>query len=53
MDLSEAFDYLPHDLIIAKLHADGLDHDILRLIRSYLSNRHKSIKPDLVFTPWI
>ena len=39
MDLSKAFDCLPHDLIIAKLHAYGLDHDSLRLI-SYLSNRH-------------
>ena len=31
MDLSKAFDYLPHDLILAKLHAYGLDHDSLRL----------------------
>ena len=34
MDLSKAFDCLPHDLIIAKLHAYDLDHDSLRLIRS-------------------
>ena len=47
MDLSKAFDCLPHDLIIAKLHAYGLDHDSLRLI-SYLSNRHQKIKLDSV-----
>ena len=47
MDLSKAFDCLPHELIIAKLHAYGLDHDSLRLI-SYLSNRHQKIKLDSV-----
>ena len=50
MDLSKAFDCLPHDLIIAKLHAYDLDHDSLRLIRSYLSNRHQRIKLDSIFS---
>ena len=31
MDLSNVFECLPHDLIIAKLHAYGLDHGSLRL----------------------
>ena len=53
MDLSKAFDCLPHDLIIAKLHAYGLDHDTPRLIKSYLSNRHQRIKLDSVFTSCI
>ena len=53
MDLYQAVDCLPHDLIIAKLHAYGLDHDSLRLIRSYLSNRHQRIKLDSVFSSWI
>ena len=55
MDLSKAFDCLPHELIIAKLHAYGVDHDSLRLI-SYLSNRHQKIKLDSVkffFSSWI
>ena len=50
MDLSKAFDCLPHDLIIAKLHAYALDHDSLRLIRSYLSNRHQRTELDSVFS---
>ena len=53
MDLSKAFDCLPHDLIIAELHAYDLDHDSPRLIRSHLSNRHQRIKLDLVFSSWI
>ena len=44
MDLTKAFDFLPLDLIIAKLHAYGVNHDSLRLIRSYLSNRRQGIK---------
>ena len=53
MDLSKAFDCPPHALIIAKLHAHGLDHDSLRLIRSYLSNRYQRIKLDSVFSSWM
>ena len=49
MDLSNVCDCLPHDLIIAKLHTYGLDHESLRLIRSYLSNRPQRIKLDSVF----
>ena len=41
INLSNAFDCVPHDLIIAKLHSYGLDHDSLRLIRSYLPNHLK------------
>ena len=53
MDLSNAFDCLSHDLMITKLHAYGLDHDSLRLIRSYLSNQHQTIKLDSVFSSWM
>ena len=37
MDLSRAFD--THDLLIAKLIAYGFEHDALKLIYSYLTNR--------------
>ena len=39
MNLSKAFDTLNHDLLIAKLHAYGFQHDALKLLYSYLSKR--------------
>ena len=36
-DLSKTFDCLPHELIIAKLHAYGVDMASFKLINSYLS----------------
>ena len=38
-DLSKDFDCLGHDLLIAKLHAYGLDIDSLNILQDYLSNR--------------
>ena len=37
MDLSKAFDCLPHDLHIAKLQANGLSSWAIKLLGSYLS----------------
>ena len=36
MDLSKTFDSLPHDILIAKIHAYGFEMSALRLIYSYL-----------------
>ena len=44
MDLSKAYDCLPHDLLIAKLAAYGLNMDSLRLLYSYLSKRYQRVK---------
>ena len=35
-DLSEAFDYHNHDLLVAKLNTSGLSPPALRLIHDYL-----------------
>jgi len=45
MDLSKAFDCLPHDLLLLKLRAYGLtDNSAIGLIESYLSNRKQCIR---------
>ena len=44
IDLSKAFDYLPHELIIGKLYAYGVDMPSLKLIDSYLSKKRQRIK---------
>ena len=41
---SQAFDCIPHDLIIAKLAGYGFDTDALKLIQNHLSNRKKRVK---------
>ena len=44
MDLSKAFDCLPHGLIIAKLHAYGLELHACNLLFSYLHGRKQRVK---------
>ena len=39
MDLSKAYDCLPHDYIIAKLEAYGLTKSSLSLLLDYLTSR--------------
>ena len=44
MDLSKAFDCVPHDLLIAKLAAYSVDENLLMYIYSYLSNRQQCVR---------
>ena len=44
MGLSKAFDFIPHDLILAKLSAYGSSTHSLNLSRSYLTNRRQRVR---------
>ena len=44
MDLSKAYDCIPHDLLIAKLEAYGLDTCPLKLVYRYLTNQKQRVK---------
>ena len=44
VDLSKAFDCIPHDLHVAKLHAYGLSMDAINFIFSYMKRRKQGVK---------
>ena len=43
MDLSKAFDCLPHELLLAKLAAYGFDKNTLHFFHSYLKDRKQAV----------
>ena len=51
-DLSNTFDCLPHELLIAKLHAYGFDMRSLNLMYNYLPNRKQRVKAGGTYISW-
>ena len=52
MDLSKAFDVIPHGLLVAKLSAYGFDANWLNLIYDYLKDRHQRVKVSQARSNW-
>ena len=44
MDLSKAFESIPHDLLVAKLHASGFSIDAVTFFYSYLKRCNQNVK---------
>ena len=53
MDLSKAFDVIPHDLLVSKLFAYGFTTDSCQLILSYLSHRPQRVKVGSSRSEWM
>ena len=52
-DLSKAFNYIPHGLLIAKLNAFGFDKKSLSFISAYLYNREQKTKVGSEFSDFL
>ena len=52
IDLSKAFDYLPHDQLLAKMEAYGFSIGSLKLMHSYLVGKRQRVKIDTSFSAW-
>ena len=52
MDLSKAYDCLPHDLTIAKFEAYGLSKSSLSLLLDYLTSRKQRVKIASSYSIW-
>ena len=51
-DLSKALDCLPHELLIAKLHAYEVDIPSLKLLHSYSTKRKQRVKLNATYRSW-
>ena len=52
MDLSKVYDSLPHDFLVAKFEAYGIDKNGINLIHNYLTNRKQRTKVSSSYSDW-
>ena len=52
MDLSKAYDCIPHDLLLAKREAYGFRLESLNLMNSYLTNGLQTVRVNGTYSNW-
>ena len=52
MDLSKAFDCLPHSILLCKLSSYGLTENAIKLMESYISDRKQQFQIGNVVSSW-
>ena len=52
MDLSKAFDAMPHDLLFAKLRAYRMPESALKALRAYFLNHKQRVKIPDAYSDW-
>jgi hypothetical protein len=52
MDLSRAFDSIPHELLVTKLKAYGFSENACSFMKSYLNGRQQRVKLNGVYSNW-
>ena len=52
MDLSAAFDCLPHEILVDKLLSYGITPHSVSLLKSYLTGRKQHIKLENILSSW-
>ena len=53
MDFSKILDALNHNLLLAKLDANGFSRTSLKIMQNYLCNRQQRISINGLFSDWI
>ena len=53
MDLSKAFECLPHNILLCKLSSYDLSENAIKLLESYPSDRKQQIKIGNVVSSWV
>ena len=52
MDLSKAFDCMPHQLLVAKMDAYGVDKQSCDIVMSYLTERQQRVRVGSHYSTW-
>ena len=52
-DLSKAYDCLPYDLLVAKLHAYGFGPSSFKMTYSYFTSRKQHVKINSTYNSWL